>query len=71
MRFSISHLRTCRNQLMRNIREEDLKDSNGEYFQAANDVAMYLPILEQAHLKVVYLPEVTYLYNDRTGSNNH
>lgn len=30
-----------------------------------------MPILEQAHERVGYLPEVTYYYNSATGINNH
>ena len=32
---------------------------------------MYLPILEMAHKRVVYAPEVSYMYNSNTGLNNH
>ena len=38
---------------------------------AANDVAICMPILEQCHTKVKYIPEVVYFYNNSTGSNNH
>lgn len=43
--FVTSHLRAFYTQLFRNIREEDLRDANGEYLKAANDVAICLPIL--------------------------
>ncbi len=45
--FVTSHLRAFYTQLFRNIREEDLRDAKGEYFSAANDVAICMPILEQ------------------------
>jgi hypothetical protein len=47
--FSTSHLRAFYTQLFRNIKEEDLKDDQGNYLRAANDVAICLPILEMAH----------------------
>ncbi len=38
---------------------------------AANDVTMLIPILEMAGNKVSYHPEVTYIYNENTGSNTY
>lgn len=69
--FVTSHLRAFYTKLFRNIKEEDLKDQKGEYLRAANDVAICIPILEQAHERVGYLPELTYYYNSNTGLNNH
>jgi hypothetical protein len=46
--FVTSHLRAFYTQLFRNIREEDLRNAEGEYLSAANDVAICMPILEQA-----------------------
>jgi hypothetical protein len=69
--FVTSHLRAYYTQLFLNIQEEDLKDEYGEYLQAANDVAICIPVLEQSHERVGYLPEITYFYNANTGLNNH
>jgi hypothetical protein len=69
--FVTSHLRAFYTKLLVNIDEEDLRDDAGEYLKAANDVAICIPVLEQAHERVGYLPEVTYFYNSNTGMNNH
>jgi len=69
--FVTSHLRAFYTQLFRNIEEDDLKDSEGNYLQAANDVAICIPILEQSFERVIYIPELTYYYNSNTGLNNH
>lgn len=69
--FMTSHLRAFYTQLFRNIQEKDLKDDDGNYLRAANDVAICIPILEQAHRRVIYIPELTYFYNSMTGLNNH
>ena len=69
--FFISHLRAFYTKLLLLIKEEDLKDEKGDWFKAANDVAIYLPVLEMAGKKIAYLPEITYLYNDMTGLNNY
>jgi glycosyltransferase involved in cell wall biosynthesis len=69
--FVTSHLRSLYTQLLRNIREEDLQGKDGEYLRAANDVSVMLPCLEMAHRRVIYIPELTYLYNIKTGLNNH
>jgi hypothetical protein len=44
--FSISHLRVFYTKLLTLVKEQDVRDENGEWYRAANDVAMYLPILE-------------------------
>ena len=69
--FVSSHLRAFYTQLFRLIKDEDLRDGAGEYLEAANDVAICLPILEMSHERVRYIPEVTYWYNSDTGQNNH
>ena len=67
----MSHLRAYYTKLFRLIKEEDLKDENGEYLHAANDVAIGIPILEMAHMRTGYVPEISYFYNMNTGLNNH
>ena len=67
----ISHLRTFYTKLFTLIKVEDLKDEEGNWFRASNDVAMYIPILEMSHTRVIYVPEISYLYNSNTGLNNH
>ena len=69
--FVTSHLRAFYTKLLINIKEEDLKDDQGAYLKAANDVAICIPVLEQSHEKVGYLPELAYYYNSNTGINNH
>lgn len=41
-----SHLRTFRANLIPYLKEEDMKDSSGNWFSSAPDVAIFLPILE-------------------------
>lgn len=65
-----SHLRAFYTKLFRNIRDKDLLGEDGEYFSAANDVAICIPTLEQAHRRVKYVEELTYVYNSETGQNN-
>ena len=48
-----------------------MKDKNETWFHAANDVAMYIPMMEMSGKRVNYIPETTYLYNPSTGFNNH
>jgi glycosyltransferase involved in cell wall biosynthesis len=50
--FVISHLRAFYTKLFTLIKEEDLRDEEGNWFRAANDVAMYLPILEMSKMRV-------------------
>lgn len=43
-----SHPRTFRAHLIPHLKEEDMKDSQGEWYSSAPDVAIFLPILEMA-----------------------
>jgi hypothetical protein len=64
-----SHLRTFRHFLSEHLLEEDMKDSNGNWFTAAPDVAIILPILElSGHERVKFLDRDFVYY--RLHSNN-
>lgn len=67
----ISHLRVFYTKLFTLIEEKDLKSDNGNWFRAANDVAMFFPMMEMSHKRVMYVPELCYMYNSNTGLNNH
>jgi hypothetical protein len=45
-------------KLLTLVKELDLKNQSGKWFRAANDVAMYLPILEMVKDRHQYLPEI-------------
>ena len=67
-----SHLCSYRKFLWDEIRDEDLRDDDGEYFCSAADVATMLPLMEMAgpeHAR--YLPDILYVYNnDHASSDN-
>lgn len=70
--FTASHMRTWRAFLWRNIKEEDLKDENGEYWNVAGDLAFMYPMLEMAgkeHYK--FLKTINYIYNGENPLNDH
>jgi len=61
--WNFSHMRTYRSFLFRGIRDEDLR-MNGEYFKAAVDLGMGMPMLEMAgneHYR--FFDEVMYIYH--------
>jgi glycosyltransferase involved in cell wall biosynthesis len=71
-RFTASHLRTWKVFLWRNIKDQDHKDSNGNYLSINADLAYMLPMLEMAgpeHYK--YLPDVNLIYNNLNPINDH
>lgn len=67
-----SHLRAYRKFLWDEVRDEDLRDDDGEYFSSAADVATMLPLLELAgpeHAR--YIDDILYVYNnDHALSDN-
>lgn len=69
--FLISHLRAFYTKLLLLIDPEDFLDERGELFHAANDVSIFMPILEMSRHHLLYLNEISYFYNSNTGINNH
>ena len=71
-RFTASHIRTWRAFLWRAIKEEDLKDENGDYWQWSGDLCFMYPMLEMAteeHYR--FMPEINYVYNEGNPINEH
>ena len=44
--FTLSHMRTWKSWLWKKIKEEDLKDDNGNYWNVAGDLSFMFPMLE-------------------------
>jgi glycosyltransferase involved in cell wall biosynthesis len=71
-RFTASHIRTWRAFLWRNIKEEDLRDENGNYWQWSGDLCFMYPMLEMSgpeHYK--FMDEINYIYNGDNPINEH
>jgi len=71
-RFTASHIRTWRAFLWRNIKEEDLRDENGEYWQWSGDLCFMYPMLEMSgeeHYR--FMSDVNYVYNETNPINEH
>ena len=70
--FTASHIRTWRAFLWRKIKEEDLKDSEGNYWRVAGDLAFMYPMLEMAGKEhYFFMPDVNYIYNEENPINDH
>jgi hypothetical protein len=67
-RWRASHLKTFKYSVWSKVEEEDLKDTNGSFYEISYDQAMMLPLLEMAREKAKYIPEVLCVYN--TGNPN-
>lgn len=61
--FISSHLRTYKSYLWNAIRDEDLRDTDGDYFKVACDVATMIPMLEMSGSKFMHIPNILYVYN--------
>jgi glycosyltransferase involved in cell wall biosynthesis len=71
-RMTCSHMRTWRAFLWRKIKQEDLKDENGDYWRVTGDLAFMFPMLEMAgdeHYK--FIEDITYVYNEQNPINDH
>ena len=70
--FTLSHLRTWKSFLWRSIRQEDLKDSNNNYWKISCDLAFMFPMVEMCgseHYKFMY--DINYIYNESNPLNEH
>ena len=71
-RFTASHIRTWRAFLWRNIKEEDLKDEFGNYWQWSGDLCFMFPMLEMSgpeHYR--FMSDINYIYNGENPINEH
>jgi glycosyltransferase involved in cell wall biosynthesis len=70
--FTLTHIRTWRAFLWRKIKEEDLKDGNGVYWNVAGDLAFMFPMVEMSgpeHYR--FMDEINYIYNESNPLNDH
>ncbi len=64
-KWQYSHLRTFYAGLFKRIKLSDLTE-NGDYFVAAWDLALMLPMMEMSREHTYFVPEVSYVYNYET-----
>lgn len=67
-----SHPRTFRAHMIPYLKEEDMKDSKGEWYSSAADVAIFLPLLEMAgksRVKYINTPLVYYRIHNLNDSS--
>lgn len=68
--FPLSHLRTYKAFLFQAIAKSDLMHE-GKFFDTASDLAMMYPMAEMAGSRIMYIPDVLYLYNTTTSLNDY
>lgn len=57
-----NHLRTCSWEVLRRISDSELRRSDGNYFRANTDRAVFFPALELAGVWSAFIPDVLYEY---------
>jgi glycosyltransferase involved in cell wall biosynthesis len=66
-----SHLRTFKQKLWKKVKDEDLRDERGNYYESAWDLAMMWPMLEMAGFsRVKFIPEKLLIYNMENPSGD-
>lgn len=58
-----SHLKTFRKRLIEDVKDENFRGDDGQYFKRIGDQAIYLPVLKRAQGNYHYEPIVAYHYN--------
>lgn len=66
-----SALRTFKYKLWKNIDKEDLKDTNGNFYEMAWDLAIMFPMLEMADNRWKCIKDILYYYNLTNPINDH
>lgn len=70
--YTASHLRTWKVFLWRAIRPEDLRDSNGNWWDCSCDLIFMYDMFEMAGLEhYVFMDTIHYIYNDGNPFNEH
>ena len=65
-------MRTWKSWLWKKIKEEDLKDLEGNYWGVAGDLAFMFPMFEMSGEKHYrHIPSITYIYNETNPLNDH
>ena len=68
----LSHFKTFKQYLFKNIKENDLKDKNGNFYKFTYDKAMMIPILEMAGKNnIKFIKNIMYVYNNLNVENVH
>tara|TARA_B100000963_G_scaffold349520_1_gene358671 strand:+ start:824 stop:2344 length:1521 start_codon:yes stop_codon:yes gene_type:complete len=66
-----SHLRTFKHHLWKQIRKEDLLDTDGQFYRMTWDLAFMFPMLEMSGNKSEYVNKILYVYNLGNPLNDH
>lgn len=69
--FVFWHPGTFKYYLWRHIKDEDLRDTNGEYFRIMKDKASLYPMLEMAGDKIKFIDETFTIYNIENPLNDY
>jgi glycosyltransferase involved in cell wall biosynthesis len=70
--FTLTHLRTWRVFLWRNILQQDLKDENGSYWSVSGDLSFMYPMAEMCGIEHYrFMKDINYIYNEHNPLNDH
>lgn len=69
--FVFWHPATFKFFLWKHIKDQDLRDVNGQYFKVLSDKATLFPLLEMAGKKIRYIDETLYIYNIGNPLNDY
>ena len=65
-----SHPKTFKYKLWKHINQEDFLDNDGQFYKMSYDQALMLPMLEMAHERIKFVPQILHVYN-RSNPNHH
>lgn len=59
----MSHLRTFKSHLWHSVKDDDLRDSEGKYYDVTWDLAHMFPMIEMSGTRSLFIPYILYCYN--------
>jgi glycosyltransferase involved in cell wall biosynthesis len=71
VQWMTSALRTFKFGLWDKIRQSDMQNSLGSYYEAAWDLAYMFPMLEMAAHKIEFIEDILYVYNIHESNDHH
>lgn len=68
--WTATHLKTFRAGLVKRIKDEDLRDADGQYFRYVTDQCVMLPLLEMAPERSLFINKVLHVYSGSRGTQS-
>ncbi|WP_068467897.1 glycosyltransferase family 2 protein [Candidatus Protochlamydia phocaeensis] len=71
IRWVFHHPKTFKYFLWKQVKDEDLRNGEGNYYMVTSDRALFYPLLEMAGRHIRFIDKILYIYNLENPLNDH